>query len=325
MTPAPKHRAMQFDIIALGEPLYELNQQPDGRYLPGFGGDTSNVAIAAARLGSHCAYIGKLGNDSFGDAIAALWAKEGVDASAVACHATAQTGLYLVTHGERGHQFSYYRKGSAASLMTPEDVPAELFARAKYLHVSGISQAISETASATVFAAIEAARKAKVAVSYDTNLRTRLWPIETARPAIEKAAALSSLTKTSIEDAEALLGLTDPSAIAAHFLKLGAGAVIVTLGAKGVYVATSDTRADIAGFKVAAVDATGAGDAFTGALLSELSRGVKLLAAARFANAAAALSTLGYGAVEPLPRRSAVEAFLAKHQSVTAPARAHRP
>lgn len=309
----PKHRAMQFDIIALGEPLYELNQQPDGRYLAGFGGDTSNVVIAAARLGSRCGYIGKLGNDPFGDAIAELWAREGIDSSNVARHATAQTGLYLVTHGERGHQFSYYRKGSAASLMTPEDVPASAIARAKYLHVSGISQAISETAREAVFAAIEAAREGNVAVSYDTNLRTRLWPVATARPAIEKAAALSSLTKTSIEDAEALTGLNKPSEIAAHFLNLGTGAVIVTLGAKGVYIATPERHAEIAGFKVAAVDATGAGDAFTGALLSQLSRGENVLEAARFANAAAALSTLGYGAVEPLPGRAAVEAFLAQH------------
>jgi 2-dehydro-3-deoxygluconokinase len=313
MIPPAKHHAMQFDIIALGEPLYELNQQPDGRYLPGFGGDTSNVVIAAARLGSHCAYIGKLGNDPFGDAIAELWAREGVDSSQVARHATAQTGLYLVTHGERGHQFSYYRKGSAASLMTPEDIPTDFIGRAKYLHVSGISQAISENACEAVFAVIDAARNANVAISYDTNLRTRLWPVETARPAIEKAAALSTLTKTSLEDAEALTGLNHPPAIAAHFLKLGAGAVIVTLGARGVYLATPENQTEIAGFAVAAVDATGAGDAFTGALLSELSRGVELFAAARFANAAAALSTLGYGAVEPLPRRTAVEAFLAKH------------
>ncbi|MBL8893742.1 MAG: sugar kinase, partial [Rhizobiales bacterium] len=189
----------------------------------------------------------------------------------------------------------------------------DFIARAKFLHVSGISQAISETARAAVFTAIEAARAAKVAVSYDTNLRTRLWPIETARPAIDKAAALSSLTKTSVEDAETLIGLTDPPAIAAHFLKLGAGAAIVTLGTRGVHVATPERNVEIRGFEVAAVDATGAGDAFTGALLSELARGEDLFVAARFANAAAALSTLGYGAVEPLPRRAAVEAFLAKH------------
>src|SRR5262245_35837557 len=110
---------MQADIVALGEPLYELNQQPDGRFLPGFGGDTSNVAIAAARLGARSAYVSKLGNDPFGDAISALWGEESIDSSHVTRHPSAQTGLYLVTHTDRGHQFSYYRKGSAASFMMP--------------------------------------------------------------------------------------------------------------------------------------------------------------------------------------------------------------
>jgi 2-dehydro-3-deoxygluconokinase len=118
----------KFDIVALGEPLYELNQQADGLFHPGFGGDTSNVAIAAARLGANCAYITKLGQDPFGDAIAALWTEEGVDAQAVSRHPTAQTGIYLVTHGDAGHSFSYFRKGSAASLLAPHDIPESLIA-----------------------------------------------------------------------------------------------------------------------------------------------------------------------------------------------------
>jgi len=304
---------MPHDIVALGEPLYELNQQPDGRFLPGFGGDTSNVVIAAARLGAHCAYVSRLGNDPFGDAIADLWRAENVDASHVTRHPSAPTGLYLVTHNDRGHHFSYYRKGSAASLITPADMPGDLIAAAKFLHVSGISQAISNSAREAVAHAIALARAANVRVSYDTNLRTRLWSAGEAKPAIESAIAQSDLTKTSLEDAEALTGLTDASAIAAHFLALGAGAVIVTLGAKGVHIATRQRQSQIPGFPVAAVDATGAGDAFTGALLSELVAGADMFEAVRFANAAAALSTLGYGAVDPLPRRSAVETFLAEH------------
>src|SRR3954452_21779972 len=98
------------DIVAIGEPLYELNQQPDGQFLPGFGGDTSNVAIAAARLGANVAYVTKLGSDAFGDAIAGLWKTEGVDASRVTRHETAPTGLYIVTHSAAGHRFSYCRK-----------------------------------------------------------------------------------------------------------------------------------------------------------------------------------------------------------------------
>jgi 2-dehydro-3-deoxygluconokinase len=302
---------MQVNIVALGEPLYELNQQPDGRFLPGFGGDTSNVAIAASRLGSRTAYISKLGNDPFGDAIAALWQAEGVDQSAVTRHPTAQTGLYLVTHTGHGHQFSYYRKGSAASLLTAADIPDTLISNAKFLHVSGISQAISASAREAVSQAIQIAKRAGVRISYDTNLRTRLWPIADAKATIEPTAALSDLTKTSLEDAEALTGLVEPHAIANHFLKLGAASVIITLGAKGVYVATPEKQLNVPGYPVDAVDATGAGDAFTGALLSELGGGRDLFEAARFANAAAALSTRGYGAVDPLPRRKDVEEFLA--------------
>jgi len=240
-----------------------------------------------------------------------LWRAEEVDQTSVGRHPTAQTGLYLVTHTAHGHQFSYYRKGSAASLLAPADIPEAGISGAKFLHVSGISQAISESAREAVAHAIDIARKAGVQVSYDTNLRTRLWSVADAKRTIEATAAVSDLTKTSLEDAEALTGLAEPQSIAEHFLKLGAATVVITLGAQGVHVATAREQHRVPGYQVAAVDATGAGDAFTGALLSEFARGRDLMAAARFANAAAALSTLGYGAVDPLPRRKDVAAFLA--------------
>jgi 2-dehydro-3-deoxygluconokinase len=127
---------------------------------------------------------------------------------------------------------------------------------------------------------------------------------------IEKTAAQAHVLKTSLEDAEELLDLADPARIADHFLGLGSTIAVVTLGASGVYVADRRAGRHIAGFGVDAVDATGAGDAFTGALLAELALGRDLLSAARFANAAAAISTLGYGAVAPLPRRAEVDDFL---------------
>src|SRR5688572_19655625 len=159
---------MSVDIVTLGEPLYELNQQDDGRFLPGFGGDTMNVAVAARRLGVGTAVITKLGADPFGDEIEGLLRTEQVEIAAVTRHPTAPTGIYLVTHGRSGHSFSYYRKGSAASLMAPADVPETLIASAKYLHVSGISQAISDTARETVDQAIGTAQRANVPLSYDT-------------------------------------------------------------------------------------------------------------------------------------------------------------
>ena len=175
------------DIVCLGEPMLEFNQQDDGRYLPGHGGDTSNCAIAAARQGASVGFVTRLGADAFGDSFVALWAREGIDASCVRRDPEVNTGIYFVTHGAAGHQFSYFRAGSASSRMGPEDLPEEYIAGAKILHVSGISQAISERATDAVFRAIEIARTNAVRVSYDSNLRLKLWPLDRARAVIHAA------------------------------------------------------------------------------------------------------------------------------------------
>jgi 2-dehydro-3-deoxygluconokinase len=300
-----------FDVVAIGEPLYELNQQPDGRYLPDFGGDTLNVAIAASRLGARSAYMTGLGTDLFGDALMDLMIRERIDVSAVRRSQTAPTGLYFVNHGRGGHVFTYRRAGSAASLMTADDLDTAMIHGTRFLHASGISQAISANAAGAVSAAIDIARASGAAVSYDTNFRPRLWNAGEAWPIIRAAAARADILKTSVEDCAALIDLAEPESIASHFRDLGARAVVVTLGAGGVLLATRAGCERVPGYRVAAVDATGAGDAFTGAMLSELAAGRAMPDAVRFANAAAALSTLGYGAIAPLPSRSDVETFLA--------------
>lgn len=299
------------EIVAFGEPLFELNQQPDGRYLPGFGGDTSNVAIAAARLGAPVSYVSQIGDDAPGAALLELWRAEQVDTRGIRTVPGAPTGLYLVTHGPGGHQFSYYRQNSAASRMRPADFPASVLDGARYLHFSAISQAISPQARETAAHAARLAAARGVLLSYDTNLRLKLWPLEEARAAINETAAASHLLKTSIDDARQVTGLSSPEDISRHFRQLGSVQVIVTLGSEGVHLATPEGHLTIAGRRVKTIDATGAGDAFTGALLAELCRGQPLARAAVFANAAAALSTQGYGAVAPLPRRAEVEAIVA--------------
>ena len=299
------------DIVCLGEPLVEFNQVNDkGHYLFGHGGDTSNCAIAAARAGASVGYITALGQDEFGDSFMRLWAENGVDASQVSRRADAHTGVYFVTHGPDGHVFSYLRAGSAASRMTPEQLPRDYIAGARVLHVSGISMAISASAADAVFEAIEIARNAGVLVSFDTNLRLRLWPIERARAITEAAMRKCDIALPGPEDANQLIGVSDPDVIADHYLEGGAKVVALTLGQEGCLVATPDERRRVAGIKVKAVDATAAGDTFDGNFLAEYLRHGDPFEAARFANAAAALSTQGYGAVAPMPRREEVEAAL---------------
>ncbi|MBJ6372426.1 sugar kinase [Sedimentitalea sp. CAU 1593] len=298
------------ELMCLGEPLMEFNQQPDGSYRPGHGGDTSNCAIAAARQGARVGYLTRLGADVFGDGFMDLWSVEGVDTTTVRRDKKARTGIYFVTHGAEGHVFSYYRAGSASSLMTPDDLPVDALRATKILHVSGISQAISQSAADTVFAAIDVVREAGGRVSYDPNLRLALWPLDRARAVIHGAMARCDIALPGIDDAMQLTGLNDPDRIVDFYLSLGTGIVALTLGSDGALVATPDTRHRIPGRKVDAVDATGAGDTFDGAFLARLLAGNDPFEAAHYANVAAALSTQGFGAVAPMPRAADVEGVM---------------
>jgi 2-dehydro-3-deoxygluconokinase len=304
--------APRFDLVALGEPLVELNQTrgATSQYLQGFGGDTSNCAIAASRLGARSAYVTRVGDDAFGRQFLELWEDEGVDVTGVGVDPDAPTGIYFVTHGASGHEFSYLRAGSAASRMRPADLPLEVIRGAKVLHVSGISQAISAAACDSCFAAIDAARGAGVKISYDTNLRLKLWPLARARAIIRATLALADWALPSVDDAELLYGRDESEAILDACHRDGAPLVVLRCGAAGCVVSDGRRRERIAGHHVDAVDATGAGDCFDGAFAARLVAGDDPFVAARYANAAAALQTTGYGAVAPLPRHAQVVALL---------------
>ena len=125
------------------------------------------------------------------------------------------------------------------------------------------------------------------------------------------ALATCDIALPSIDDARIMTGLHEPDAIADFYLRLGPPLVALKMGAEGALVATPDRRWRLSAVAVAAVDATGAGDTFGGALLARLLAGDGPLEAARYANVAAALSTTGYGAVAPVPRRDAILAALA--------------
>ena len=303
---------MQLDILCLGEAMVEFNQtggRGSDQFLRGFGGDTSNCAIAAARQGAKVGYCTLLGRDPFGELLLDLWRQEGVATDGVGLHDSAPTAIYFVSHTEKGHAFTYYRHGSAASRITLADLPPGLLENTKTLHASGISLAVSRDMRETVMGAIAIMRKAGRKVSFDTNLRLKLWSLEEARKAIDAALGLCDIALPSLEDSTALTGLSDPLAITDLYRGRGIPLVALKCGAEGVILADAQGRWRIAGHRVQSVDATGAGDCFDGTFLAELARGASPLDAAAYANAAAALTTIGYGAVAPIPRRSAIEAF----------------
>ena len=300
-------------IVAIGEAMVEFNaarsDAPD-IFVRGFGGDTSNMAIAAARLGARTAYVSRVGDDAFGRALLRLWADEGVDTRGVATDGIASTGVYFVTHGPAGHEFSYLRAGSAASKMAPATLPLDVIRRARLLHVSGITQAISAGACDAVFAAVEAAKAAGARILFDPNLRLKLWPLPRARAVIAATAAQCDWFLPSLDDARTLSGLADVHEVLHWCHLLGAPVVVLKCGPEGVIVSDGRSVERVGGHAVATVDATGAGDCFDGAFAARIAAGDDLFSAARYANAAAALATTGFGAVAPLPRDADVRALL---------------
>lgn len=302
-----------FDIVSLGEAMVEFNQTGEGGgrlYLQGFGGDTSNFAVAAARQGARVAYLSALGDDPYGAMLRKLWDAEGVDHASVTTDPASFTAIYFVTHDARGHHFSFFRSGSAASRLTAGQLPRERIAAAKLLHLSGITLAISPTACDTAYAAMALAREAGKLISFDTNLRLKLWGIDRARAVMNDVIARCDICLPSYDDVVAITGLTDPDALVDHCLRLGAKEVALKLGEQGALVADAHQRHRIAPMPCHPVDATGAGDTFGGAYVHRRLQGDGLAEAGRYAAAAAALSTQGYGAVAPIPRAAEVLASL---------------
>jgi len=303
----------RFDIVAIGEAMIEFNQthpqQPN--YLQGFGGDTSNAVIAATRAGAKTGYLTRIGDDQFGQLLIDLWQNEKINTEAVDQDPNAPTGIYFVTHGTSGHQFSYRRAGSAASKMDIDwliNRAQKSISDSKWLHASGISLALSDTAAITVLQAMRIAKSSGTNVSFDSNLRLKLWTLERAIPAIKQAIALSDLFLPSLDDLTTLTGLSDTDQILDWCHDQGATNVVLKLGSDGAIVSTPGSRVAIPARTVTAVDATGAGDCFCGNLLARLAAGDDLISASDYANIAASIAVQGYGAVASLPDARTVQA-----------------
>ena len=183
------------------------------------------------------------------------------------------------------------------------------------MHLSGISLAISTAACDAAFAGIDHARRHGAKVSFDTNLRLKLWPLPRARAVMREALRQTDICLPSWDDVTALTGANDRDAIVDAMLEHGPQVVALKLGKEGAYVATPNERRVVPGFAVEAVDATGAGDCFGGAFVARIVAGDDPFAAARYANAAAALDDgLRRGCADSAPRcGGAPDAGLTRH------------
>ncbi|MBV6656592.1 MAG: sugar kinase [Devosiaceae bacterium] len=296
------------DILALGEPLIEMVRREgpaDGpaTYTSGVGGDALNALVAAARQGAKTGLVSALGDDPFGHHVRRFCESEGIDTSALVTTSVGPTGVSFIHPDPGARHFTYARRGSAASQYRPSDVPLQTIAQARALHVTGVSQAISPSMRDAVQAAAETARANGTLVSYDLNLRLKLWPLEMARACIQAFLPLADIVLPSDDEAERLLGTDDPGTILDHFARHGAQVIVLKRGPKGVIVRTAETDRAIPAPKVDAIDSSGAGDSFAGAFLAHFLETGDALQAASLAVRVAALTVTGHGATAAIPRR----------------------
>ena len=312
------------DVVTFGETMVLFNPETQGplRYVGTFtksiGGAESNVAIALARLGHKAGWFSKLGDDEFGRYIKSTVMGEEVDVSRVKKDPKRTTGiLFKERFSTVNPNVYYYRKGSAASHLMMEDLDMEYIASAKILHVTGISLALSEEMREAVFYAVKEAKKRGVLISFDPNIRLKLWSKEEARETILEMVKLTDLLFPGKEEAELLLGLTEPEEIADAFLKLGVQTVALKLGKSGCYVKNKETEAFVHGYTVDhPVDTVGAGDGYAAGFLSGYLENLSLTECAQRANAVGAMATLVKGDMEGFPYKDQVEIFMGLKNSI---------
>ncbi|KQX68610.1 sugar kinase [Angustibacter sp. Root456] len=272
-------------------------------------GAESNVAIGLARLGHQVRWVGRLGADPLGDLVRTQLRAEGVDVTHVVRDLERPTGLMVVEARTADlARVEYRRSGSAASVLSQEDLRAALDDGARCLHLTGITAALSDTARETTLAAARTAREAGVLVSLDVNYRSRLWSRDRAHAALRDLAALADVVIASDDELPLVTSDSDErhDEEAAVTALLGAGARVVAVkrGAAGATLATADERHDAAALAVTAVDTLGAGDAFTAGLLSALLDDLEPPAALRRAVTLGAFAVSTAGDWEGLPTRA---------------------
>jgi 2-dehydro-3-deoxygluconokinase len=314
------------DVLTLGETMVLLNPAESGpmKYLTEFrkqlGGAESNVAIGLARLDHDVGWFSALGDDPHGEYIRSFVRGEGVDISTVRSDPERPTGLMFKERAALGEtSVYYYRHGSAASAMTPEDLPREHLAEANYLHLTGITPALSESCHETIEKAVEIAAENDVRITFDPNVRRKLWEsAERMRSVLTDLIAASDVVFPGTDEGALLFDTTDPTEIAERCLTLGAEVVIVTRGEEGAYVASEGGVAEsIPPYEIErVVDPIGAGDGFVAGFLAGRLDGLDLIDSTRRACAVGAFATTVSGDIEALPSRRDLAVFTGEDEAI---------
>jgi len=302
-------------VITAGETMALMVPRSPGRLRHAtslslsIGGAESNVAIGLARLGIPASWISIVGDDELGELVLHRLRAEGVDTGAVTRTPDRPTGLYLREEVGSRLRVYYYRTGSAASTLAPGAFEPGILEGAAFLHLTGITGALSAECAEFLPWAAKAAHDAGVRVSYDVNYRSRLWGPSVARAATEALLPLVDVLFVGDEEATALWGWDGDKALD-RLSSAGPGEVVLKLGARGCIALVEGGQLSSPGFPAHERDPIGAGDAFAAGYLAAALWGWAPEDRLRTANAMGAWCVQNLGDYEGLPSRRELLGFL---------------
>jgi len=318
------------DVVCMGELLAEFVSVESNVSLvdsPGFikapGGAPANVAVALQRLGMDARFVGKVGDDPFGQYLRKSLDETGVDTSFLLVDPQARTTAVFVAVWDDGRKdLCFYRNPGADMMLRPEEMTDAMLADARCFHFGSITF-INEPSAAAQRRLLEMARKKGLMISYDPNYRPTLWPSEEyAREVIQDAFQYCHLAKVSEEEWEVATGHQDLDAGIQAILGQGVELLVISKGENGAIATNGNYRIELPAMQVEVIETTGAGDGFLAAMITTLlplREKLGSLAAIdeqtvrqslQYAIAVGALTCTQHGAIPALPSTAEVESFI---------------
>ena len=289
-----------FDLVTFGEPLISFIAGETGplhgvrHFLRSLAGAEINVAIGMVRLGYKVGYVSRVGNDVFGEMILKTLRSEGIDTRLMGIDEQRPTGFQLKSRVViEDPEVFYFRRGTAASSLAIDPAHGAYFSSARHAHLTGIPLALSQSSYAFAEGVVSICSGTGTTVSFDPNLRPKLWPnrqemIDT----VNRMACRADWVLPGLSEGILLTGYSSPHDIAEFYLERGVSVVVVKLGPVGAYFRTKYEEGYADGFPVQSVDTVGAGDGFAVGLISGMLDGLSLRDCVERANAAGAMTVM---------------------------------
>lgn len=312
------------EVLTIGEPMALFVADQEGplesvdHFTKYVSGSEVNFSVGMARLEHRVAYITKMGQDPFGKYINQFLTQNNIDTRYFTFDEAHTTGFQIKEKVQTGDpEVASFRKNSAAANMQLKELDNISWQGIKHLHVTGIPPALSQSCRDVIYKLIALARENGVYISFDPNLRPKLWTSpDEMRSVINDLACRCDLVLPGINEGKILIGSDDPNVIADFYLKAGVQTVIVKLGDKGAFVKTQQDSFISEPFKVEkVVDTVGAGDGFAVGVVSALMEGLSLQQAAVRGNAIGALAIMTPGDNDGLPNKEQLAEYLKSHKN----------